>query len=280
MSMRGLKAETVAALVAMLIVAPLAPVWLAHAGPPRTVPLAPARPPDANPDPAPGPPPAAPSDEPPAAEILPEASARASALPSTSPLPPARPGDRPAAPEPSGDVAACRERLRGLGVRFEVLPPIREGACGAPFPVRVVGLAGGLDLVPASIVTCPVAEAVARWAGDSLVPEAGRLLGRTPRRLRIGGAYECRGRNRVVGAKLSEHAFANAIDLMGIEFERGPPFTVTFQRAGSPEERFQAAIRSAACARFNTVLGPGSDASHTDHLHVDLRARRGRAFCQ
>ena len=31
------------------------------------------------------------------------------------------------------------------------------------------------------------------------------------------------------------------------------------------------AVRQAACGWFTTILGPGSDASHGDHLHVDLQ---------
>ncbi|PNE10901.1 MAG: hypothetical protein CR217_11905 [Beijerinckiaceae bacterium] len=30
------------------------------------------------------------------------------------------------------------------------------------------------------------------------------------------------------------------------------------------------AIRVAACGWFTTVLGPGSDAAHAEHLHVDI----------
>ena len=34
-------------------------------------------------------------------------------------------------------------------------------------------------------------------------------------------------------------------------------------------------IRADACARFSTVLGPGSDGHHEEHIHVDLAERRG-----
>ena len=33
-------------------------------------------------------------------------------------------------------------------------------------------------------------------------------------------------------------------------------------------------IRSTACARFSTVLGPGSDGYHEEHIHLDLEPRR------
>lgn len=250
----------------------------ARSRPPASLPLPPSRPPE-EPERPPTPVEAAPHREPPAEAPLPATAG----LPATLALPPLRPADRPATPEseiPGNDVQACQARLRALGVRFEPLPAIREGVCGAPSPVRVSSLAGGLELVPAATVTCPVAEALARWVQEDVRPQASRLLDRAPRRLRIGGSYECRGRNRVAGAKLSEHAFANAVDIMGVEFDRGPAFIVTFQKPGSPEERFQAAIREQACARFRTVLGPGSDASHHDHIHLDLRARRGGGYCQ
>jgi hypothetical protein len=38
---------------------------------------------------------------------------------------------------------------------------------------------------------------------------------------------------------------------------------------------FREGLRKSACAQFTTVLGPGSDGSHEDHIHVDLLERRG-----
>ena len=36
-----------------------------------------------------------------------------------------------------------------------------------------------------------------------------------------------------------------------------------------------------ACARFSTVLGPGSDAFHNDHIHVDnIERHGGYRICQ
>ena len=40
-------------------------------------------------------------------------------------------------------------------------------------------------------------------------------------------------------------------------------------------------LRDAACARFSTVLGPGSDGYHESHVHLDLAERRsGHRMCQ
>jgi hypothetical protein len=40
-------------------------------------------------------------------------------------------------------------------------------------------------------------------------------------------------------------------------------------------------VRQGSCTVFRTVLGPGSDAAHGDHLHLDMRVRkRDYSICQ
>ena len=38
---------------------------------------------------------------------------------------------------------------------------------------------------------------------------------------------------------------------------------------------FREGLKQSVCARFTTVLGPGSDGYHEEHVHVDLAERRG-----
>ncbi len=41
------------------------------------------------------------------------------------------------------------------------------------------------------------------------------------------------------------------------------------------------AVQQSACRRFRTVLGPGSDSAHKDHIHLDMRQRnRDHRICQ
>ena len=76
--------------------------------------------------------------------------------------------------------------------------------------------------------------------------------------------------------KLSEHAFGNAIDIMAFGFKDGSQIKVApREREGSREESFQDAVRATACLHFTTVLGPGSDDAHSNHLHLDVIARSG-----
>jgi hypothetical protein len=44
-----------------------------------------------------------------------------------------------------------------------------------------------------------------------------------------------------------------------------------------PEEQgFLRDVQAAACREFNTVLAPGSNVYHYDHIHVDLMRRASR----
>jgi hypothetical protein len=92
----------------------------------------------------------------------------------------------------------------------------------------------------------------------------------------IGSSYVCRRRNNAETGKLSEHATGNAVDISGFVFSDGSRFDIQLRdRTGTAQESFQKAIRFGACQYFTTVLGPGSDAHHDDHLHFDLAQRRG-----
>ena len=209
------------------------------------------------------------------------------------PLPPPRP-DRPATPPPAAPDrkdqpdetptagkapenvpvdTACIGRLTRLGLRFEVRPAVQEGVCSVQTPVLVSALPDGAAVAPASLMTCPLAENLARWMEEAVRPAADRHFQSAPTKLLIGTSYQCRDQRS--GAKLSEHAFGNAVDVMGFEFAKRPPLAVGAHAEGSLEAAFQSAVQKAACPVFATVLGPGSDDAHGDHLHLDMRARKG-----
>jgi hypothetical protein len=196
----------------------------------------------------------------------------------TVPLPPPAPPREEQKIEPTEDnadaaFAACPKMLTVLGVRFESRGEIREEECFVDDAVVVSGLPGDIALEPPATLTCPLAEALARWSVEVLSAEAERRFETRPAALLIGTSYQCR--NQRSGSKLSEHAFGNAVDLMGVRLSGRAPLTVGTIMPGSPEAAFETAIREGACRYFTTVLGPGSDEAHKDHLHLDLRGRKG-----
>ncbi|CAO4153888.1 extensin-like domain-containing protein [Methylorubrum extorquens] len=305
-----MKSSTLASLLACLLAAGFAlppdPAWSDPAKPPpATVPLPPPQPP-ARPDdlvpPAPQVTPLPPErppelatgpdkgavakpDEPPRETKNPNDTKDAPAALPEAPLPPARP------PELSGESAlalkvsapddtACLRRLERLGARFEAASPLGNGQCSAPHPLTVTALADGVTLEPAATLNCRAAEALARWTTEVQVA-AQKEFGESLKSLALGGTYVCRGQNHDTDAKLSEHSFANAIDVMAYGFTKRASLKVTAAPDSTPESAFLASARTGACAFFRTVLGPGSDAAHGNHLHLDLRERNaGHRLCQ
>jgi hypothetical protein len=203
----------------------------------------------------------------------------APALASPSPAPGGATGPG-AAPPVGTDVAACVRRLKEQGVALERLPPIALGPCGARDVFRLAALPDGVAVAPPITVTCAMADSLAGWSKD-VVDAADHELHRRVSALATGTNYECRGQNHVATAKLSEHAFANALDLAGFRFATGAAVTVTGTPPDEASARFLLSVRASACRYFTTVLGPGSDPSHSDHLHLDMRQRmNGYRICQ
>jgi hypothetical protein len=173
--------------------------------------------------------------------------------------------------------SACQERLTPDIVVMHPLPSITgPGACGGDDLVSLdaVVLKDGqrIVLAPAATLRCPMAEAVARWIREEVAPAAADTFGSPVRNIVGGTSYECRDRDRIPGATLSEHARANALDLRGLKLANGSTIDFT-DKAASKE--FRESMRQSACSRFTTVLGPGSDSYHEGHIHLDLLERQG-----
>ena len=122
-----------------------------------------------------------------------------------------------------------------------------------------------------------MAEAVVHWIRDDVNLAVQEFAGPIAS-LNIDAAFECRGRNRVPGAQLSQHGLGNALDVRGLTLADGKRLDLT-DTAVAKELRLR--LWAAACARFTTVLGPGSDGYHENHVHFDIVQRRsGYRICQ
>jgi hypothetical protein len=127
-----------------------------------------------------------------------------------------------------------------------------------------------------------MAERLAKFSVASAAPLAKSFTGSAIEAIFTGPGYECRPRNRQAGAKISSHGQGNAIDIAIIKLESGRSISIE-KPSGDESIKFLAALRFSACAAFNTVLGPGSDAAHANHIHIDLepRGKTGKSkFCQ
>ena len=192
-----------------------------------------------------------------------------------------KPAENEAAAAPPAP-SACRLALTDAIAVAPSIPDIHgPGACGGQDLVRLEALVlpdkSHVMVKPAAILRCTMASALADWVRTDIVPLAAGM-GTRISDLDNFDSFECRGRNRVAGARLSEHGRANAIDVRGLKFANGQSLSLTDRAA--PRELRETVLQS-VCARFTTVLGPGSDWYHEDHIHLDLSERRsGYRICQ
>jgi hypothetical protein len=149
--------------------------------------------------------------------------------------------------------------------------------CGALRPFTVAAAAqGGVQLRPSALLVCPMVPALEQWVQRVVIPAARYYLGVPVVELKVAASYSCRPMNNVDGARLSEHGHANAIDIAQFVLANGNSVSVKTGWWGALAERnFLRAVHRGACGIFTTVLGPGYDANHRDHFHLDL-ARHGR----
>jgi len=135
---------------------------------------------------------------------------------------------------------------------------------------------------PPATLACPIVSALDRWLADAVQPAAQKWFGQPVTGIKQISAYSCRGMNGNPNAHISEHAFGNALDIASFVLADGRVITVEKGWRGAPEEQgFLRDIQGAACELFNTVLAPGSNVYHYNHIHVDLMRRAsGRRICQ
>lgn len=180
-----------------------------------------------------------------------------------------------AAPPPEKQPSACRVALtEDIAVAPSISDIRGPGACGGEDLVRLEAIVlpdkRKVAVKPAAILRCTMASAIADWVRKDMVPLAASL-GSTIADLDNFDSFECRGRNRIVGAMLSEHGKANALDVRAIKLANGQSIGLT-DRTMSRDVRER--VLHSVCSRFTTVLGPGSDWYHEDHIHLDLAQRR------
>jgi hypothetical protein len=184
--------------------------------------------------------------------------------------------------DPTAAPTACQLRLTPDRAVFRPLGEISgPGECGGPDIVALERIVArnraSIAISPPATLRCETAEAIVTWVRDDLVARVA-ALGSGLATIENFDSFDCRGQNRIAGAKLSEHGRANALDIRAFRLINGQVAQPT--DVAIPKD-FRLAMKTSVCARFTTVLGPGSDGYHEDHIHVDLAERHsGYRICQ
>ncbi|HUZ92177.1 MAG TPA: extensin family protein [Methylocella sp.] len=157
------------------------------------------------------------------------------------------------------------------------IQPAREidgpGICGLTRPFRVSALLdGAVRFNSVYTLDCPMIAALNRWLTDTVQPAAQARFGEPVVEIESMGAYSCRTMNNQPGARISEHAFGNAFDIGGFRLADGREILIVrdWTRGDDQARAFLQDVDSGACGTFTTVLGPGANIFHYNHIHVDL----------
>lgn len=165
-----------------------------------------------------------------------------------------------------------------LGLQGEEIEPVtgRISGCGIPNAVRLRAV-HGITLTTPATINCGTAQSISQWVLD-----AEDIIGNTGggmANLRVVASYACRTRNSRAGARLSEHATGNAVDIAGIGLQNGSELSVLSDWR-SENASIMRGLHEAACGPFGTVLGPESDRYHQDHFHLDVASYRSGSYCR
>ncbi|MTH78919.1 extensin family protein [Paracoccus aestuariivivens] len=204
--------------------------------------------------------------------------------PETTSKAPAEPADAPpihtTLREDDFGYSACLLELTFLGADYDEIAPVTDPEhrdCGIDRPIRLRSPLPGIKIAGDAVMRCDTARHLSHWLRDfvrpavALLPDQPLLTGIEP-----GSTYQCRPTIGNGDSKISEHAFGNAFDIAAFRFQDGSRIEIKpRQDEGDMAEAFQRAIRGSACLHFTTVLGPGANAAHESHLHLDIKARKG-----
>jgi len=174
-------------------------------------------------------------------------------------------------PQRSYDPPADRSTQRPYDAPVYQAPQRALPALG---PARSRQMISPVAVTPAATLACPIVSALDHWVSDGVQPAAIRWFGSPVTEIKQISAYSCRGMVGSGGSSISEHAFGNALDIAAFTFADGRRITVQEGWHGTPEEQgFLRDVHLAACDNFTTVLAPGYNAAHYNHIHVDLMRR-------
>ena len=153
-----------------------------------------------------------------------------------------------------------------------------NGACGVGKAVRLRAV-GNVALSQPATIRCETAKALKKWIETGAKPAVGKRGGGVSE-LKVAASYACRTRNSQRGAKLSEHAKGNAIDISAVRLADGSELSVLHHWNDRKNGKILKKMHAKACGTFGTVLGPKSDRFHQDHFHFDVAAYRSGSYCR
>jgi hypothetical protein len=174
----------------------------------------------------------------------------------------------------SDEYEGCLADLLAQEILFEPLGGVALEECTLEGAVKLLGVEtefGSVSISGEPTLLCSFARQFAGWVGDVGAPLTLAYTGQRLAVIETGPGFICRTRYDRDDEVLSEHAKGNAIDIAAFVLADQTRIPVRNDPSDSAMSRdLIRTLRTTACGYFTTILGPGSNASHADHLHFDL----------
>lgn len=179
------------------------------------------------------------------------------------------------------------KELIALGIVYRrISDNDNERGCSIENGVEMTQI-GNVKLTRPALLTQDMAMRLGHWVHDTLEPEVQKRFGTQLAALDVGGSYSCRniyGKpfGGAFAGRLSEHAFANAIDIGGYKLADGRSIDyIKHWHAKDGSREFLQATSLSACEVFNTTLTPDYDRYHRNHIHIDASPKKEETskFC-
>ena len=179
------------------------------------------------------------------------------------------------------DYEACTADLTAKGVVFERPGDVKQEGCQLSGAIQLTTVAtpfGYVAIAGKPAMLCSFGQQFSLWVREVGAPLALAYTGQRLAEIEAGQAFSCRARYDKPGAVPSEHAKGDAIDIAAFVLADKRRIRVKPDASDSEATRgLVRALRTAACGYFTTILGPGTDAAHAEHLHFDTGVHGGIA---
>jgi hypothetical protein len=186
----------------------------------------------------------------------------------------------PALPHAPATPDMCRATLASAGAKMSswaLRPELMSGGvtCEAPDGVTLRRGSSGLRYQPAASVNCAFGLRLVRF--EAVAQEVAKVVFHSRvRSIRQLGTYNCR-RMAAYPTLVSEHSFANAIDVASFTLQNGRKVVVERdwvpldRPATTPEARFLRLVARRLYDEqvFSVVLTPSYNRDHRNHFHLD-----------
>jgi hypothetical protein len=173
----------------------------------------------------------------------------------------------------AGQLQQCLSDLKAANIEFLELGSVTKEGCTVEGAVELDAISspfGKVSMGGKPTLACTFARQFATWVRNVGAPLTLAYMGSKLATIETGPGLVCRTRDGQMGEKISEHAKGNAIDIAAFQLENGQKLSV---KAASASTKIDGVLmrtfRATGCGYFTTVLGPGSDEAHKEHLHFD-----------